>query len=319
MHLSRISLRTFIHNLYNLFVYDYHQFDLNQKRQMEQVRFFMATQEMQTYFNGNDNQPYLEELQFIKENGICNVPYKQLKRVENVETGYDTKHRLPFVVHNGKRLFFPKDHSLEEVEEKYRKLIEIENILGGGFSKKAPHQYQTECFKVEEGDVFVDVGSAEGLVALDVVERASRLYIIESDRHWIPALKATFEPYKDKCAIIHKKVSGKNSFTNITLDNLLRKEHNHPIFIKMDIEGSETQVLEASKDYLSHADNIKIACCTYHKHSDAKTIASFFSRLGYQYEFSEGWMMQWLLEEEPLLPPFFRHGLLRAWKSKSEK
>ena len=118
MHLSKVSLRTFIHNLYNLFVYDYHQFDLSQKRQLEQLRLFMATQEMQTYFNESNSQPYLEELQFIKENGICHFPYKPLKRLEKVETGYNTKHHLPFVIHNGKRLYFPKDHTLEEVERK---------------------------------------------------------------------------------------------------------------------------------------------------------------------------------------------------------
>lgn len=314
MKLSKLSPKTFFHNIYNLFAYDYHQADISHKKQLEQLRLYLAEQQMTTFFNEDNIQPYIHEIQFVKENGICHFPYEQKKRLHEVSTGYDKKFQLPYVIHNGKRLFFPHDYSIEKAEKQYREFIETENLLGGGYTNKAPHQYQTETFKVEKGDVFVDVGAAEGLVALDVVERASKLYIIESDSYWIPALKATFMPYKDKCTIIHKLVSDKNTFSSITLEHLLLQEKSKHIFIKMDIEGHETQVLKASKDYFSKASNIKIACCTYHKHHDAEYIASYFSQLNYKYEFSDGWMIHWLLDEGPIYPPFFRHGLIRAWK-----
>lgn len=314
MNVLKFSLKTFAHNLYNLFAYDLHQYDFRQKKQIDEIRLILALEQMKTFVNDERSQPYKEELEFVLKNGIRNFPYEQQKTLETVESGFDKSKKMPFVLHQGKRLYFPSDFSPKDAEKQYRGFIEKENLLGGGYMKKAPHQYQTENFKVELGDVFVDVGAAEGLVALDVVEKASKLYIIESNRYWIPALKATFEPYKNKCVIVKKMVSDKNSLKSITLSKLLSKEINSPIFIKMDIEGHEANVLESSAGFLSDAPFAKVACCTYHKWGDAEKIVSFFDRLGYKHEFSEGWMLQWIVEDDPLYPPFFRHGVLRARK-----
>lgn len=314
MNVSKFSLKTFARNLYNLFVYDLHQYDFRQKKQIDDIRLILALEQMKTFVNDERSQPYKEELEFVLKNGIRNFPYEQQKTLETVETGFDQSKKMPFVLHQGKRLYFPSDFSPKDAERQYRGFIEKENLLGGGYMKKAPHQYQTDNFKVEPGDVFVDVGAAEGLVALDVVEKVSKLYIIESNRYWIPALKATFEPFKEKCVIVHKLVSNKNSRSSITLSKLLAEEMSRPIFIKMDIEGYETSVLESSVDFLAQAPCAKVACCTYHKHDDAERIVAFFDRLGYHHEFSDGWMLQWIIEDDPLYPPFFRHGVLRARK-----
>ena len=314
MKLSKFSFKNFVHNVYNVFAYDLHQDDLKQGKKLEYLRLYMAYNQMKEYFNEENSGPYKDELDYVLKNGICHFPYEQKKTLGEVETGYDGHKKLPYVLHNGKRLYFPHDFTEESAGLKYRRFIETENLLGGGYTAKAPHQYQTEDFKVEEGDVFVDVGAAEGLVSLDVVDKASKVILIESDRYWLPSLKATFEPYKEKCTIVHKLVTNKNSFTSITLSKLLQDERHKPIFLKMDIEGYETSVLNSSKDFLMDADAVKVACCTYHKHDDAREIASFFEQLGFQYEFSDGWMMQWTLEDEPIYPPFFRHGLVRARK-----
>lgn len=314
MQLSKLSLRTFFHNLYNLFVYDYHQYDLKQRRQMDFMWVSALYHQLQSFSHECDSAPYREELEYIRRNGVCNFPYDHEKTLEAVETGFDSDLAMPFVVHHGKRLYFPGDFTVKQAEEKYRQLVETENILGGGYTVKAPHQYQTESFKVEERDVFVDVGAAEGLVALDVVEKASELYLVESEAYWLPALRATFEPYKDKCKIVNKLVTDKNTSETITLDKLLQDEMTKPIFVKMDIEGCETMVLSASRDFLAVAPHVKVACCTYHKAGDAETIASLFDELGYRHEFSDGWMLFKMAGEDTLDPPYFRHGVLRAMK-----
>ncbi len=317
MKLSKLSFRNFVHNVYNAFAYDSHQYDLTQRKQLEYLRLYMVYNQMKQYFNEDNSAPYLEELDYVMRKGVCHFPYEQQKTVGEVETGYDRRKKMPYVIHKGKRLYFPHDYTEEMAGMQYRRFIEVENLLGGGYTKKAPHQYQTENFKVEEGDVFVDVGAAEGLVALDVVDKSSKVILIESDSYWLPSLKASFEPYKEKCTIVHKLVSNKNTLSSVTLGKLLQNERQKPVFIKMDIEGNETSVLYASKDFLREADAVKVACCTYHKHNDAHDIASFFEQLGYQFEFSDGWMIHWTLEEEPIYPPFFRHGLLRAKKNRS--
>lgn len=314
MRLPKLSLRTLVRNFYNLFVYDYHQMDVERRQQWVELRNRLAVDGMRLYFNENNPEPYQDELEYVYDHGFCPFPYSKLKQLDSVECGYDQKHRLPYVIHQGKRLFFPEDVSLEKVEGYYRRFIEEENLLGGNFTKRMPHCYQSENLKVEEGDVFVDLGAAEGLVALDVIDRVSKVYIIESERYWLKALRATFEPYKEKCVIVPKLVTDHDGKKAVTLEHLLKDEANRPVFVKMDIEGFEKKVVAASQEFLSRRENVKLACCTYHFEDDAKTLVSLFEGMGYRYEFSDGWMLFANYDKTLLNPPYFRHGVIRAWK-----
>lgn len=81
----------------------------------------------------------------------------------------------------------------------------------------------------------------------------------------------------------------------------------------MDIEGAEMSVLEASREYLKEADNIQLACCTYHRASDAANMEKFFRDMGYSTEYSDGYTLTlaWKLEY-----PYFRKGVLCAFKTR---
>ncbi len=309
-----MSIRTFVRNIYTLFAYDFRNQDKERLKQWLMTRDFITFENLRRYFEENDSSAYQEEIDYILSNGLQPFPYAVVKRVDKVECGFDHIIKLPFVVHNGKRLFFPKSYSLANVERHYRNFIETENLLGGGYRTKMPHCYQSERVKVENGDVFVDLGSAEGLVSLDVVDKVSKIYLVESDRSWIPALRATFAPYKDKCIIVPKLISSSCKHHSTTLSKLLASETNSHIFIKMDIEGFESEVLNASKDFLATRHNIKLAVCTYHRHNDAADFSAFFDRLGYKYEVSDGYMIFDLDFSELPTPPFFRKGMIRAWR-----
>ena len=192
---SKLSFRYFLRNMYTLFAYD-------MRSMLLETRERLLIETMHRFDSESDSEQYREELEYVFRYGKTNFPYDQLKQLETVDSGFDKRLRMPYVIHHNKKLYFPKDLSEEEAVQKYRHYIEKENLLGGNYTKKMPHCYQTERFKVNEGDVFVDVGAAEGLVALDVIDRVSKVYIIESERRWIKALRATFEPYKEKCVII---------------------------------------------------------------------------------------------------------------------
>lgn len=304
---SKLSLRTFTRNIYTLFAYDIRTLLL-------EVRDRLVIESMRRFNGDSDSEPYRDESEYVFRHGLTVFPYEQLKELEAVESGYDRHLRMPYVIHNKKRLYFPKDYSVEKAEQKYRHYIEKENLLGDNYTKKMPHCYQSEQFMVNEGDVFVDVGAAEGLVALDVIDRVSKVYIIESERCWIKALRATFEPYQEKCVIIQKLVTDHDGRNCVTLEHLLKDETAHPVFVKMDIEGYEKRVIGSSKDFLSQRENIKLACCTYHFENDAQVLADLFGQMGYHYEFSDGWMLFSLYDKSLLKPPFFRHGMIRAWK-----
>ena len=249
---------------------------------------------------------------YIQKNGLTVFPYQLVKEMPLVEGGIDEALQLPYVIHKGKRLYFPYSYSVDKCVKMYESYIGEECLLGGKFREKQPHQYLTETFTIEEGDVLVDVGCAEALLSLDNIEKVSKVYLFEFEPMWIPALNATFKDYMDKVVIINKYVSDKDTDTTITLKTALRNEHGKQLFIKMDIEGAEVDVLKGSRDYLSNTSNIKIACCTYHKQHDEEEIPQILSELGYNCEFSNGFML--FYADVNMQYPYFRHGLVRARK-----
>lgn len=255
---------------------------------------------------------YREESLYILKNGFKVFPYRLVNEKPSVVGGIDEALQLPYVIHKGKRLYFPHSYSIEKCLSMYESYICEECLLGGKFRKKQPHQYLTETFTVEEGDVLVDVGCAEALLSLDNIEKVSKVYLFEFEPMWIPALNATFKDYMHKVVIINKYVSGQDTDTTITLKSALRNEHGKQLFIKMDIEGAEVEVLNGSRDFLSETSNIKIACCTYHKQHDEEKIPKILSELGYSYEFSDGYML--FYADTDMRYPYFRHGLVRARK-----
>ncbi len=256
---------------------------------------------------------YGEELSFLQNERFDIFPYPFIHNKISVEIGIEDKIKLPYVLHKGKRLYMPLEYDKKRVEVVYRRLVEKESITSDGCLSKSPHQYQSDTFKIEEGDVLVDVGCAEALLSLDVIDKVKKVYLIESDLRWFPALKTTFAPYRDKVVLVNKLVADTDSDTTITLATLLKEEQNSPLFIKMDIEGYETQVIGASKDFLENHPKVKVACCTYHKANDAETLEKIFQSYGYEITFSDGYM---LFRPDSLTPPYFRKGVIRAQKKK---
>jgi len=315
--------RNFFGNLRALFKYNYEHdciknlHSQNQRIANLQEELFLTKREIvKLYFDFHkeDANTYIDELAYLRDaSNLDAFPYPQIKRIDNPITGFDHKLKLPFVVHNNNRLYFPKGWSPETASNAYRNYIERENLLGGGYTEKAPHQYVTESFHVEQDDIVVDAGCAEALFALDSVKKAKHVYLLEADAIWLKPLQATFAPYKDKVTIIQKFLSGKKSENSVTLDSLFDKFSEESFFIKMDIEGVEESVIQGSKNFFTSQNKIKLACCTYHKVHHAETISSLLKDMGYKFEFSDGYMLfPWDKNQQP---PYFRKGLIRATRA----
>jgi hypothetical protein len=252
-----------------------------------------------------------EEIAFLKERGqILAFPYEQLKHAAPVQADFDDARAMPFVLHNNRRLYFPKEWKVHRAVAKYVEYVEVENILGGGYSRKAPHQYQTDGFCVHAGDVVVDVGSAEALFSLDVIDLVRRVYIIESEPQWQEPLRATFAPFQEKAVIIHKAAASVDSDHQVRISSILEKEPPAGLFVKMDVEGGEESVLEDLLPRLPENIDVRIACCVYHRHDDAERIYTLFAKYGFQVEFSDG-VMLYINDPEQQFP-YFRRGLIRA-------
>jgi hypothetical protein len=202
-------------------------------------------------------------------------------------------------MHQNKRLYFCKGLYNQEIRQAYSSMAMEQDL-------DSPHSYEYVNFKVGADDVVADIGAAEGLFSLNIVERAKKLYLFEINQNWIEALKMTFAPWKNKVEIINKFVSDHDDQGHIQLDTILAGGGGG-IFIKTDGDGSDIEILNGAKNILSSKQKIKAAICTYHKETDAKDISEILKRNNFQINFSKGYIF---FIENKL--PIIRKGLIRA-------
>lgn len=260
---------------------------------------------------------YQKELNYIQHYGnYCIFPYQPVSMPENIEYGFDQEVQLPYVVHQNKKLYFKTNQMPEVALGMYKNYIQTERLLGTYDFDGVPHQYQSSRIKVADGDVVFDIGAAEGLFALDQIEKASHVVIVESDPDWIKPLRQTFAPYSDKVTIIQKFVSATDTDTTVSLETLLSNVNYDSAFVKMDIEGYELQSLISAERVLSQKKCTKLSVASYHKQHDAEEMKSFFDNIGFYSEFSNGYMLFHLYDTPE--PPYFRHGVIRGIKKEKK-
>ena len=216
--------------------------------------------------------------------GLTSYPYKYAREYKNIEIAikYDLDRKLPFVVHNGKKLFFPEFYDAKKITKDYRNLLIEQDI-------RSAHRYVRSYDELKD-KILLDIGSAEGIFALDTIELVSHAYLFEYEDYWFASLEATFAPWKNKVTLVKKFVGEQTNETNTTIDDFLKDKNKDNLFLKMDIEGAEQSALSGSLNTLRSGRNIKLAVCTYHKKEDPGIISNLMSSLGYSFEFTEGFM-----------------------------
>ena len=264
-----------------------------------------------SFFYPTKMKMYTKEIDFLKKYSDSNSPYSYIfpysfassYNFHDIEVYKDNNNGLFYVLHNRKRLYYSKAYKSENAVKIGYNCTLIEQ------DKTSPHRYLNDSFKIEKGDVVIDVGAAEGNFALDSIENISKLYIFEANPDWIEALKATFSPWKEKVHIFNKYVSSVNSGDHITLDSILKE--NVVNCIKIDVEGAEMSILKGSNVVLNNP-NIKLFICTYHLHDDFKKIEQILIEKNFDCSASDNFMLFTLGK---LKPPYFRRGLVRAKKN----
>lgn len=222
-------------------------------------------------------------MEYLRENDlqVFNYDFVSKYREMDFDIRFDEVCGMHFVWHEGKRLYFAK--SLKEKEEAadyYRGILMEQD-------QESPHKYLGEGFDVNEGDVVVDVGAAEGNFSLQVIDRVSRLYIIESDERWVEALEETFKNYKGKVVILEKFITSLNSGKYATLDSLIKEPVN---FIKMDIEGNEWDALLGAGKLIAQSKDLRCAVCAYHGDFDEILIRDVFAKYEMETSTTPGYM-----------------------------
>lgn len=252
---------------------------------------------------------FKEEIHFLNHHADLNKsvslvwPYTFVKNYEAsaIEVFKDQEKDLFYVMQNGRKLYYSRKYNtVEAVQESYNSLVVEQH-------PDSPHLYLKDGFQVAKGDFVMDIGAAEGNFSLDVVETVGKIVIVEAEAHWIEALHATFEPWKDKVQIIHKYISDTDDKHCATLKSIVGD--NSIDFLKLDVEGAEMSILSSSAELLRQKQIKKLAVCTYHKKKDENIFESYLKDIGYDIGKTPGFM---LFVYGKLTAPYFRRVLIQA-------
>jgi len=314
-------------------------------------------------YKNSDDEDVRLAYEYLKKrpHSVALFPYEKLRDMPPVEVHTDKDSKMSYVMHNGRPLYFPKGENEKFVRWLYRFAIEDDDIMGNGYRQRSPHAYQSERYHIEEGDVLIDagggrclsaqaviddvmeqvekavfrhardgerdavfdVGSARGLLALDVIDKVSKVYMVEPAPRWWKPIEATFAPYQDKVELVKGSLSGKKKAKEkednkkkkkekkIGLVDLLEKCGQQRVFVMMDIEGKELEVLKDAQDYLKAAKTpITLAVCAYHRTTDYDDLMRFFESIGYHTETQPGYIYTDMNDGQGVHS--LRRGVIRA-------
>ena len=254
---------------------------------IENKNYFYRYAISERYKNSEDSE-IKGILENINRNDVRMFNYDFVDKYEEIEIDayYDPECRMYYVYHEGKKLFFPKSIDSKKRAEVYYRSLLIEQDL------QSPHRYLDMDFNINQGNVVVDIGTAEGNFSLEIIDKVSKLYLIESEDEWIEALKETFKEYQEKVVIIPKFITSINAGKYATLDYLI----DEPVdFIKMDIEGNEWDALLGAERLIRVSKNVKCAICSYHSNYDEVLIKDILEKYGLKCSTTPGYVY-WIPE-----------------------
>lgn len=252
------------------------------KYKIENKYFFYKESLLKRYISTSDSE-INEVIEYVKENGLdyFNYSFKNNYDSSKIEVFWDETNSMFYVQHKGKKMYFPRSYCKEQQVKEYYVSLLIEQDL------KSPHHYLDDGFQVEEGDIVIDAGAAEGMFTLDVIDRASKVYLVEADTQWVEALERTFQPYQHKVEIIEKYISSYDEGVFAKLDTII---HEIPNFIKMDIEGNEWDALRGARQLINGSTNLKAAICCYHSDFDQVLIEKYMDEVNMEHSTTSGYM-----------------------------
>lgn len=251
-------------------------------------------------------------MEYVSGNGVRMYCYSFYDEYMNrdMPVFYDGERGLYYGVCFGRRMYLSRKYDTPRKAEFYFRYACMEQ------DERSPHRYLSEYFSIGKGEIGIDIGAAEGIFAVQVVDDVEHIYLIESDAGWCEALEATFRNDRDKVTIIEGYVSDTDGNGNLTLDTVFKDKKID--FIKMDIEGGERKALQGAGQLMGRC-MPKMAVCVYHNAEDEKLIRACLEAAGpYTMRNSPGYVAcqgEWELEHPENAG--FRRALL--WAEREER
>jgi FkbM family methyltransferase len=168
----------------------------------------------------------------------------------------------------------------------------IDQVTVETFDQQDWHFYQKEHTQISQGEILLDIGTAEGLFPLTVVEKCSKIILVEPNPHFYNALQKTFAKFAHKVQIIHSAVGNKKGSISMQGESLsgsiIENDTAHgaiPLnkidtilpanqkitYLKADIEGFEEEMLKGAELTIKR-NTPKIAITSYHLQNNANEI-----------------------------------------------
>ena len=255
---------------------------------------------------------YGSEIRFVEKNSHMHAfPYDWSLTYNQYPVEVIEDSDGAYVFHQNKKLYLKPIGTDISCADIYRQLLMEQD-------KRSPHYYRQFYPDFSCKACFMDIGCAEAMSTLEIIDDIDHAVLFEADVEWLPALKKTFAPYGDKIAIVSQFVGNTNSERFTTLDAYVQDHEQlfnqfDQIVIKIDVEGAEMDVLKGAKKLLQSGKKIIVICCTYHRSRDGYVIGRFFDRLNYAISYSPGYMIFDTIVNDPFLrKPIFRRGLICA-------
>jgi glycosyltransferase involved in cell wall biosynthesis len=248
---------------------------------------------------------------FRKGSAVYSYPHRlnDMYKDFKADIQYDSECDMMYVLHQGKRMYFPRECSERMVYTMYRFCCLEQDVT-------SPHCYLNRDFDVDEGATVVDAGVAEGNFALEIIDRVKKIYLVECDSRWLPALERTFAPYRDKVVLVPKMLGNQNDDGYISMDAMTQGEKID--FIKMDVEGAEADALLGAKETLQRNPAMKCVVATYHAHGMGEQVKQILTEQGFAVSESAGYIF-YKNYNKPVWESELRHALVRAEKKGSGK
>ena len=231
-------------------------------------------------YENHDDMETQKVLDIFRQ-GKINILGSYAPEIKDYHSVYRDEEGFPYIMFENKRMYYPRNHKFIKREGAEA----VEDILYEQ-GADSPHLYIRDPEEIPDGAVIVDAGVCEGNFALRFIEKAKKIYLIESDAEWMEALQKTFREYRNKVVFCNKFLSGHDNVRETTLDSLVSEEID---FLKMDIEGAEVEALLGASNLLRRS-KARCAVCSYHRQYDEKYISYILESYGYKTSHSEGYM-----------------------------
>lgn len=256
------------------------------------------------------------ELEYITDHdslSVFNAPFIEKYDDLPIDIFFDKSTSLKYVVHNGKKLYYQGFQRNTYIKMSYRSVCCEQDPA-------SPHCYLDNGEDLKDTILF-DCGCAEANFSLDHIDEVKAVHLFEGDEKWFGPLQASFYPWENKVTLI-KKYVGKENEKTISLRKYIEKligdgildPKGDKVYIKMDIEGSEMDVMEDIFPLLNAFRYLRMAVCVYHRAEHEEAIRKmlppeYTSRVRnghmffiYEMDLPGGKMPEF---------PYFRHGIMR--------